>query len=226
MFNVVYQEGQDMSSENEENQPKKWINNDFVRNAQAAYKRGGVETVLGINSNSWKRLEEKGVIPKEGSYVDVCTAIVKYYQSTQEVKLAAAEAKAKEEEGKRNYRSADTESGLPRIQEAAIIAKIKLDKAREESIHLENLATKGTIIDAQAQFELLGTILSNISNELKAVAAEKPETQEAVDKCFRQLHRFGKVICEQVQLDGERYVKEKMEEEVDLESIIEMGLEL
>lgn len=215
-----------MSQDKEEKEHKKWINNDFVRNAQAPYKRGGVETVLGINSNSWKRLEEKGVIPKEGSYVDVCTAIVKYYQSTQEVKLAAAEAKAEQEVSKRNYRSADTESGLPRIQEAAIIAKIKLDKAREESIHLENLSTKGNIIDANEQFELLGTILSNISNELKAVAAEKPETQEVIDKCFRQLHRFGKIICEQVQVDGDRYVKEKMEQEVDLEEIIAMGLEL
>jgi hypothetical protein len=215
-----------MSQEIEEKEPKKWINNDFVRNAQGIYKRSAVEQVLGINSNSWKRLEEKGVIPKTGSYADVCAAIVKYYQSTQEIKLAAAEARAKEDEGKRNYRSADTESGLPRIQEAAIIAKIKLDKAREESIHLENLNTKGNVIDANQQFELLGTILSNISNELKAVAAEKPETQEAVDKCFRQLHRFGKIVCEQVQLDGERYVKEKMDEEVDLESIIEMGLEL
>lgn len=215
-----------MSSDNAEKETKKWINNDFVRNAQGVYKRSAVEQVLGINSNSWKRLEEKGVIPREGSYADVCAAIVKYYQSTQEVKLAAAEARAKEDKGKRNYRSADTESGLPRIQEAAIIAKIKLDKAREESIHLENLSTKGNVIDANAQFELLGTILSNIGNELKAVAAEKPETQEVIDKCFRQLHRFGKVICEQVQLDGEEYVQRKMEEEVDLESIIEMGLEL
>jgi len=213
-----------MSSEIEQKESKKWINNEFVRNAQGIYKRSAVEEVLGINSNSWKRLEEKGVIPKEGSYADVCKAIVKYYQSTQEVKLAAAEARAKEDEGKRNYRSADTESGLPRIQEAAIIAKIKLDKAREESIHLENLSTKGNVIDAQAQFELLGTILSNISNELKAVAAEKPETQEVIDKCFRQLHRFGKVVCEQVKVDSERYVKEKMEEEVNLEEIIAMGL--
>lgn len=215
-----------MSPNNQEKEPDKWIKNAFVRNAQAAYKRTAVEEVLGINSNSWKRLEDKGVIPKEGSYQDICKAIVKYYQSTQEVKLAAAEARAKEGEGRRNYRSADTESGLPRIQEAAIITKIKLDKARQESIHLENLATKGNMIDANEQYELLGTILSNISNALKAVAAEKPETQETIDKCFNQLFKFGKVIGEQVGLDGGSYVQRKMDEEVDLEEIVAMGLEL
>lgn len=225
-----------MSQDKEEKEHKKWISNDFVRNAQAPYKRGGVEEVLGINSRTWKGLEGKTwkdkdgvvrkVIPETGSYADVCMSIVKYFQLNAEAKAVAAELKVEAEAGKRNYRSADTESGLPRIQEAAIIAKIKLDKAREESIHLENLSTKGNIIDANEQFELLGTILSNISNELKAVAAEKPETQEAVDKCFRQLHRFGKIICEQVQVDGERYVNEKMEQEVDLEEIIAMGLEL
>ncbi len=200
--------------------------NALLRAASAPFMRTAVEKLTGINSNSWKRLEEKGVIPLQGSYAEVISAIVKYYQANNDAKLIAIEAKAEEAKVKRNYRSAETESGLPRIVEAEKIQKIKLDRAKEESIHLANLATKGNIINANEQFDILGAILSNIASELKAISAEKPETQETVDRCFKHLSKFGKVICEQVQLDGDRYISEKMQETVDLEEIVSMGLEL
>ena len=202
--------------------------NEFLKVAQQPYMRSAVEKILGLNAKSWKDLEEHrsalyphGVIPpKNVSYQECIQTIFKYYQSGVEAKIIAAQAKTIEAENKRNYRSADTESGLPKIQEAAIIAKIKLDRAREESIYIDNLKAKGTFIDAEEQYELLGIFLSNVVNELKAVASALPETQEVIDRCFRHLHKLGEIVCQQVDLDSEEFVKRKMEEEVDLDDII------
>jgi len=188
------------------------------------YKRIYVEKLLGLNSNSWKMLEEKGVIPLDATYNEVCTIILKYYQKAEAAKVEAIRLKAEANEGKRNYRNADTESGLPRIQEASIISKIRLDKAKEESIHLDNLAKKETFIDKNAQYELLSPIFIAIANELKGIVAEHPELTPTVDKCFTNLHRFGKIICEQVKLDGEEYVKHQMNKEIDLDEILQQGL--
>jgi len=204
------------------------VKNNIVEYAQETYVRRHVEMLLGLNANSWKIMEEfrsleypNGVIPDKNATTQECIqAIFKYYQRKSQAKAEAAKAKTLEAESKRNYRSADTESGLPKIQEAAIIAKIKLDRAREESIHLNNLKDKGDIINAKEQYELLSIFLVNIANELKAISASKPETQEVVDRCFRHLHKFGSIICEQVNLDGDTYVTRKLEEEVDLDSVI------
>lgn len=189
--------------------------NPFTRESVNAYRRKAVEELLGLNPKTWSDLETKGVIPLEGTYKECIQAIFQHYQRNNEAKLLKAE---KVQEGGR--KSFDTQSGLSPLQEAEIIKKIKLSMAREEQLHLLNSKERGSMLDKQEALELLAPILGNISSVLRHAADTNPDLQEAVDKCFKSLFRAGSLMAKQCDVDSDRYVQERMKEEVDLEEIL------
>lgn len=189
--------------------------NPFTRESGNAYKRKAVEAILGLNPKSWQDLETKGVIPApEATYAECIQAIFKHYQKSTDAKLLRIE-------GRNERPSFETKSGLSPLQEAEIIKKIKLNMAREEQIHISNAKDRGLLLDKQEVLELLGPILGNIASVLRNAADSEPLLQPVVDKCFESLYKAGKVLAGQCDVDSERYVQERMKEEVDLEAILE-----
>jgi hypothetical protein len=188
--------------------------NPFTRESANAYKRKAVEALMGLNPKTWQDLESKGVIPgNDATYAECVQAIFKHYQKGNDAKLLRIE-------GRNERPSFETKSGLSPLQEAEIIKKIKLNMAREEQIHISNAKDRGLLLDKQEVLELLGPILGNIASVLRNAADSEPLLQPVIDKCFESLFKAGKVLAEQCDVDSERYVQERMKEEVDLEEIL------
>jgi hypothetical protein len=192
--------------------------NPFTKESANAYRRKAVEALLGLNPKTWQDLETKGVIPLEGTYAECIQAIFKHYQKSNEVKLLRAEARG--ESGFGSKPSFDTKSGLSPLQEAEIIKKIKLNMAREEQLHLSNSKDRGLLLDKQELLELLSPIIGNIASVLRNAADMEPAVQPVIDKCFENLFNAGKILAQHCEVDSERYVRERMKEEVDLEEIL------
>ena len=189
--------------------------NPFTRESANAYKRKAVEALMGLNPKTWQDLEAKGVIPgNEATYAECVQAIFKHYQKGNDAKLLRIEGR---NEGKPSF---ETRSGLSPLQEAEIIKKIKLNMAREEQIHISNAKDRGLLLDKQELLELLGPVLGNIASVLRNAADSEPLLQPTVDKCFESLFKAGKLLAGQCEVDSERYVKERMAAEVDLEEIL------
>jgi hypothetical protein len=179
-----------------------------------------LKKLLGINDKSWNELKTKGIIPIGGTYQEMLVPVFRHYKEKQEVALERVKLNSDKEEKKRNYRNSESESGLPKIQEAAIIQKIKLDKAREEQVHIANIRERGSILDKARLFELIAPIVSNIASVLRNAGEGEPALQPTIDKCFVSLYNLGDRLCSQADLDSERYVKSMLEKEVDLDDIV------
>ena len=179
-----------------------------------------LKKLLGINDKSWNELKTKGIIPISGTYQEMLVPVFRHYKEKNEVAVERVKQNSQKEESKRNYRNSETESGLPKIQEAAIIQKIKLDKAREEQVHIANIRERGSILDKARLFELISPIVSNIASVLRNAGENDPALQPTVDKCFVSLYNLGERLCSQADLDSERYVKSMLDKEVDLDDIV------
>lgn len=189
--------------------------NPFLRESANAYRRKAVEAIMGVNPNTWKDLETKGVIPPStATYAECIQAIFKHYQKGNDVKLSRIAGRGGAIEG------TETRSGLSPLQEAEIIKKIKLNMAREEQIHISNAKDRGLLLDKQEVLELLSPVIGNIASVLRNAADNEPLLQPVIDKCFESLFKAGKILAEHCDVDSERYVQERLKEEVNLEEIL------
>ena len=201
----------------EDNQEDKTL---FLSSLQDKCIDSRLKKLLGVNDKSWNELKTKGIIPINGTYQEMLVPVFRHYKEKNEVALERVKLNSQKEEGKRNYRNADSESGLPKIQEAAIIQKIKLDRAREEQVHITNIKERGSILDKTKLFDLISPIVSNIASVLRSAGELEPQLQPTIDKCFVSLFNLGERLCSQADLDSERYVKAMLAKEVDLDDII------
>ena len=166
-----------------------------------------IQKLLNINAKIWYELKDKGVLPQNGTYGEYISAVFTHYRN-------------------RN-RSKDTgdDSSLSKVIEVEKIQKIRLDRAKEQEVHLRNLATRMELINKQELYDLIMPLMMNISNILRAAADEDPKVQPIIDKCFVNLSTIGKRLLEQSGYDKENYVEEMLNTPLDLEDIMEQSKE-
>lgn len=179
-----------------------------------------MQKLFEINPKSWNDLKEKGILPFRGSYEQFLVALMNHYRLRNEVSLRKAEVNIERGITSRS-RYSETESGLPKVVEAEKIQKIRLDKAREQEVHLKNLATRGELIDKNEEFELVQPLVSNIANILRNAGDEVPEFQPIVDKCFASLYNLGQRLIAQSNVDKDNYVNHMLSTPIDLDKIVE-----
>lgn len=180
-----------------------------------------IQQMLGINPKVWQELKDKGAIPLSGSYKEFIVSVFNHYRQRNEVSLRKAELIAEKESTKRNSSNAYSDEDMLRVAKAEKVQKIRLDKAREQEIHIKNLASRNDLVDKSELFELFQPLIGNIANILRSAADENPAMQETVDKCFHNLYNVGTKICEQAKIDKTNYVKYMLETPVDLDSIVD-----
>jgi hypothetical protein len=206
----------------EYNQPVREEKNNFILSLGEKCVESRLQQVLSVNPKTWMDLKNKGVIPHTGTNGEFLTKIFTHYFKQEG--LAAIRVQAameKEASRKSKFSNADTESGLPRVIEAEKLQKIRLDKAREEEIHLRNLQTRSNLLDKTYMLELISPLIGNIANVLRSAADDNPKLQPSIDKCFISLFNTGTKLCEQADLDSERYVQEMLSRNIDLDELIE-----
>jgi hypothetical protein len=184
-----------------------------------------IQEILSINPKTWNNLKNLGVIPRTGTNGEFLTKIFKYYREQEGVAAAKVELNKELQASKGKFRNAETDSGLPKIVEAEKLQKIRLDRAREEEVHLKNLQTRSTLLDKQEMLELLTPLFGNIANVLRNAADDNPLLQPTIDKCFNSLFSTGQTICKQADVDSEQYVKAMLSREIDLDELL-AGMEL
>lgn len=181
--------------------------------------------VLNINPKVWYDLKYKEILPQTGNYIDFLQALVKYYSSRQEERLANIATKKEIESLKlmekpeRPKKKFDTESGLSLLQEAHLKQKIKLDKVREEQIHIINLRERGKVLEKNELLAVTQPIFVNIANILRNASDSDPAFTPIVDKCFSSLYNVANRIVNECIEDSENYVKEMLNKELDLSEI-------
>jgi hypothetical protein len=212
---------------NESNQAVKVETNAFILILNEPCVESRLYNVLGINPKVWYTLKDRGIIPINGTYGEYLSKVFTHYREQQDVALAKVEANKEVASSKRNYKSSETESGLPRVVEVEKLQNIKLSRAREEQVHIQNLKERSTIIDKESLLSSFSPIISNIASILRNAASQEPKLQDTIDKCFMNLFHLGELLLQQANLDSERYVKEMLSREVDLEdAIANSGLDL
>jgi len=179
-----------------------------------------IQQLLSINPKTWQELKDKGIIPLKGSYKDFLLKLFYHYKAKNEVAIKRAEASLASE-GTYKNRYTETESGLPKVIEAEKIQKIKLDKAREQQLHLQNLSVRNELINKSELQNVLAPLVSNIANILRSAAEENPDFQTVVDRCFLTLYSLGEKLVEQSESDRDSYVKHMLERPVNFDAIID-----
>lgn len=193
----------------------------FIQSLQQPCIESRLQEVLDINANTWNNLKLKGIIPIRGTVGEFLVKAFKHYREQHEVALAKVQLKQDETKSSKKSRLSDTESGLPKIQEAAIIQKIKLDRAREEQIHIINLKERSAVLDKNELLLLCEPVFNNIANILRSAGESDPALQPIVDKCFSSLYTAAERILESCEQDSENFVKEMLNKRVDLTEILE-----
>ena len=199
----------------------------FVNGLDEQCASSTLRTLLNINPNTWYDLQRKEIIPQEGTYGEYLQALFKHYHSRQEIKLAHIQKQKEIEEIKLLDKSTrgrgktfDTESGLSKLQEAGLVQKIKLDKAREEQIHIGNLKERGKVLEKEELLAVTQPIFVNIANILRNASDSDPQFTPIVDKCFSSLYNVANRIVNECTEDSENFVKTMLNRELDLEEII------
>ena len=180
-----------------------------------------MQQILGVNPKSWNELKNKGVLPQTGTYGQFLTRIFTHYKEQNDVKLGKLELEKEKAATHRASRDNATESGLPLVVEAEKIQGIRLNKARERQIHLQNLQARNALIDKAEAYELIAPFIGNIVNVLQSAAADDPKLQPVIDRCFNLLYSTAQALLKQAGQDGENYVETLMKTPVDLEGIVE-----
>ena len=225
-------EEKDNKNQTLEEQPavQPWeIKNPFIREAKSLAVKAAVQQLIGINPKTWAELEAKGTIPTSGTYEEYLQKIVKHYQQRQDLALEKLRIDTEKEKEKESSKSRskmifDTESGLSPIQEAEIIQKIRVNKARERQIHLANMLTSKEMLHRSALLDLTTPMISNIANILRQAAEETPELQETIDNCFKSLHKMGEKLLEQCKEDEAVYIELLTETPIDLDVMLDKGV--
>lgn len=184
-----------------------------------------IQQVFDINPKIYYELVDQGIIPREGTYEEILSKLFSHFRQKNDAYLRKVElnAEAGTTKGIRSVKSADTESGLPRIVESDIVQKIKLNKAKEQEIHIRNCAARNLLIDKAYLNELLLPLIGNIANILRNAADDNPDLVPSVDKCFNTLYIMAQRLMEQAKEDAESYVKDMMEQEIDFDEMIAMA---
>ena len=193
----------------------------FLQSLQQPCIESRLQEVLDINANTWNRLKMSGIIPIRGTIGEFLVKTFKHYREQHEVALAKVVLKQEEVKTVKRGKVSDTESGLPKIQEAAIIQKIKIDKAREEQIHIINLKERSAVLDKAELLLLCEPVFNNIANILRSAGESDPAMQPIVDKCFSSLYTVAERILNSCDQDSENFVKEMLNRTVDLTEILE-----
>ena len=180
-----------------------------------------MQQLFNVNPKTWQEFKDKGILPRTGTYEVFLVKLFNHYRQKNEVALRKVELSAQKGTTRAYGRNADTESGLPKVVEAEKVQKIRLDRAREQEVHLKNLATRNELINKQEQYELVAPLLGNIANILRNAADDSPALQETVDKCFVNLYTLGEKLTAQAQQDSDNYVRHMLETPVDLAAIVE-----
>lgn len=197
---------------------KKEEKNPFVSACNLPAVEYKIQQLLNINPKTWHDLKDKGIIPIDGTYGECLQAVFTHYRN----KNDAATIKAQLHSAKNGLSGGElTESGLPRLLEAEKVQKIRLDKAKEQEIHLRNLSARGEMLDKDQLYALTAPLIGNIANILRNAADENPDLQEIVDKCFNSLFALGERLVEQANEDKLNYVQHMLDTPLDLDSIID-----
>jgi len=194
--------------------------NPFVASLSEKCIENRLQEVLGVNPKTWNDLKNIGVLPKSGTNGEFLVRIFRYYKDKEGVAIAKVEASTKVATSKGKFTDGDSAERFNKIMEAEKLQKIKLDRAREEEVHLKNLQTRSTLLDKSELLELISPLMGNIANILRSAVDDNPELSVVVDKCFISLHSTGLTLCKQADLDSERYVTEMLNREVDLDDLI------
>ena len=212
-------------------QAQPWeIKNSFLREAKQQAVKSACQQITGINAKTWFELEKKGVLPASGSYEVYIQKLVKYFQHKQEVAIEKARLQAEKDEKeaampkKRSTMVFETESGFSPIQEAEIIQKIRVNKARERQLHLANMLTSKEMLSREKLLELTGPMVGNIANILRQTAEEEPAAQKVIDKCFESLHKMGQILLQQCNEDEAAYIDLLSETPVNIAQMLDKGV--
>lgn len=196
---------------------KKEEKNPFVSACNLPAVEYKIQQLLNVNPKTWHELKDKGILPINGTYGECLQAVFSHYRN----KNDAATIKAQLHAAKNGLIEGElTESGLPRLLEAEKIQKIRLDKAKEQEIHIRNLNARNEMLDKNELYNLIAPLLGNIANILRNTADETPELQPTIDKCFDSLFSAGERLVEQAAEDKLNYVQYMLDNPLDLDSIL------
>jgi len=193
--------------------------NPFLSEAKKPCIKSACQKLLNMNPKSWKDLEDKGIIPLSGTYEEYINIIFKHYQMKNEVALERVRLNAEKETEKKSSKAPDGD--FTKISIAAMVQRIKLDKARERGIHIANLKESKQIIDKNELLVLLSPFFGNIAAVLRNAADTEPTLQPVIDSCFQSLYVTGKNILFQCDRDSDAYVEAMINQEIDLNSLLE-----
>lgn len=178
-----------------------------------------LQKLFNINPKTWNDWKDSGKIPRIGTYKEFLVAVFAHYKNQNDVALRKLELKNNTHD--KNVRSFMGENGsLEEVVEAEKMQKIRLDRAREQQIHMQNLQTRSQLVHKGELLELISPLIGNIINVLRNAADQEPKLQNVIDQCFISLHAVGQEMLAQVDKDSESYLEELMETPVDLQKLI------
>jgi phage terminase Nu1 subunit (DNA packaging protein) len=192
--------------------------NPFLKIIQEQAVESKLQQLFDINPKIWYELKDKGIIPNKGTYKDFLIPLFQHYRKKNDAYLRKVELQQEKYTGNA---SRETESGLPKIIEAEKYQKIRLDRAREQEVHLKNLATRKELINKNELYSLVSPLVGNIANILRSAADDDPKMQEVVDKCFVSLYNVAKKLVGQAEEDESNYVRYMLDQPIDLDAIID-----
>lgn len=189
--------------------------NNFLRVIKEPAVEYKLQQLFQINPKTWNDLKDKGILPRQANYEDILVHLFNHYKYKSDAHLRKVELTST------SSKNPDTIDNTNKIFLAEKIQKIRLDKAREEEVHLKNLAVRNELINKEEEFNLVAPMLGNIANILRNAADENPDLQEVVDKCFINLYTVGERLVKQAELDKDNYVKYMLETPIDLDTIVQ-----
>lgn len=184
---------------------------DFMTFVELPAIERNLQRLLDINPKIWNEFKEKGVIPERGTYKDFIVPIFDHYRNRK---------RTQDEKVKRRTISADKEEAMTEIIMAEKVAKIRVDRAREEQIHIDTLTKRTALVDRNEVQILIQPFITNIINVLRSASDTNPDLQESVDKCFTSLYELGQTLLTQVEEDKDNFVNARLHKPIDFMELV------
>jgi hypothetical protein len=191
--------------------------NAFILSLEEPAVERKLQQLLDLNPKTWQELKDADIIPYRGSNKQFLVCLFSHYRNKKQMKADRIKSNGQ----MKSFSDAAEDSGMPKIVEAEKIQKIKLDRAREQEIHIRNSVSRNNLIDKRELFNLILPFIGNIANVLRSAADDDPKVAPVIDKCMQSLYLTGERLIEQAKTDQEAYVQHMMEIPVDFDAIIE-----
>lgn len=201
----------DLLLPDDENYEKPLDKRDFLSFIELPAIERNVQRLLDINPKIWNEFKEKGVIPERGTYKDFLVPIFDHYRNRKKMQDAKVQ---------RRTISADKEEAMTEIIMAEKVAKIRVDRAREEQIHIDTLTKRTALVDKSEVQILIQPFITNIINVLRSASDTNPDLQESVDKCFISLYELGQTLLTQVEEDKDNFVNARLHKPIDFMELV------